>query len=199
MARQYTRVQYFDGAIDGMFKPGGLVWRYYSELSEKVREEAYFTAPVGEPWHGHTYAPGNLAKNLKTRAERRVKRREVVFYVVAAVPYATYVTQGTGPVIYGINGPMWVPLPPTTLRFNRGSRRNQPRDRLYERSREMQAERRVSSGGGYRVWMSMVKGQDANLFLLNAMRLVVDTQAQVFSPRFRRKYNVSTKRKYPFP
>lgn len=211
MARVYTTTRIFDTRVDAMFKPGGIVWRYWDEWTDEVRKEAYFQAPVGDLWHGHLqptrgtlppgvapYGPGNLAKNIGKRRERRVARRQLVWAITANTHYASYVIRGTN-TIFSESG-MWAPLPPQSLRYGLGWLTNPGNIGDFRGAQTKRGSpRQIGRQAGRRIRMYEVSGQEPNDFLSRAIDIQkAESKRAAFESRFRRLNRVTTKRRYPF-
>lgn len=109
----------FEGALDAMFVPGGMV---YDEYRENARE-VVFLSQLDAPKR-----TGELASSIRMSSERRASRRKCGFIVRADAKHASWVHEGT----YG-------PITPTTFPFMRlpafpeyGARGTAPR--MYRRA-----------------------------------------------------------------
>ena len=191
-----------DVKLTRMYLPGGVVYDFWYDAAQKATTKAIAFAPVGEMWHGHTnpvpgwgapYAPGNLKAHIRMRGEKRVRRNQLVFFVVAATPYASYVHEGTGRIIAHSEKGMAVPLPPKRLRTL-----GKTDAQLAKRGARFGDKIPRSTKAGFRVYMREVNGQEANPFLTEAIGSFTRNELPILKRRYSEAKNLARRRR-PIP
>ena len=90
-------------AIQALTAPGRPVFRYTQRLAREVETHARLVCPVG----GARWGPGRRAGNLRSRHFREVQKigpNQCEAIVGNDADYASFVHDGTGPVIYPNTG-----------------------------------------------------------------------------------------------